>query len=74
MKKIFAILAIAGFMASCNNSGENKDTTIDSTKWKDSVNKMMENTQDSVNKMMNNTTDSVNKMIDNATKDTSSHK
>lgn len=32
MKKVFAILAIAGFMAACNNSGdkkegENKDTT-----------------------------------------------
>ncbi len=31
MKKVFAILAIAGFMASCNNDakteGEKKDTT-----------------------------------------------
>ena len=31
MKKVFAILAVAGFMASCN-SGENKAATADSVK------------------------------------------
>lgn len=29
MKKLFAILAVAGFMAACNN-GENKDAAADS--------------------------------------------
>jgi hypothetical protein len=29
MKKVFAILAVAGFMAACN-SGENKEATTDS--------------------------------------------
>ena len=27
MKKVFAILAIAGFMAACNNSGDKKTET-----------------------------------------------
>ena len=31
MKKVFAILAVAGFMASCN-SGENKAATADTAK------------------------------------------
>jgi hypothetical protein len=31
MKKVFAILAIAGFMAACNNSGEKKEAAKDST-------------------------------------------
>lgn len=30
MKKVFAILAVAGFMAACN-SGENKEATNDTT-------------------------------------------
>ncbi len=29
MKKVFAILAVAGFMAACN-SGENKEAKVDS--------------------------------------------
>lgn len=29
MKKVFAILAVAGFMAACNN-GENKEAKVDS--------------------------------------------
>ena len=31
MKKVFAILAVAGFMAACNN-GENKEVKADSPK------------------------------------------
>ncbi|MCK9402201.1 MAG: hypothetical protein M0Q26_02250 [Chitinophagaceae bacterium] len=31
MKKVFAILAVAGFMAACNN-GENKEAVVDSPK------------------------------------------
>jgi hypothetical protein len=31
MKKVFAILAVAGFMAACNN-GDNKDVKTDSPK------------------------------------------
>ena len=29
MKKIFAILAIAGFMTACNNSGDKEKSTAD---------------------------------------------
>ena len=36
MKKVFAILAVAGFMASCN-SGENKDAAADSARIADST-------------------------------------
>ncbi len=36
MKKVFAILAVAGFMASCN-SGENKAAAADSLKVADST-------------------------------------
>lgn len=32
MKKVFAILAIAGLMAACNNSGKKEETKTDTTK------------------------------------------
>ena len=41
MKKVFAILAIAGFMAACNNGSEKKtETTTDTTKMTSDTNKM----------------------------------
>ncbi len=52
MKKVFAVLAIAGFMASCNNSGEKKEGATDSTTKMSadtSMNKM--NTDTSMSKM-----------------------
>ena len=36
MKKVFAILAVAGFMAACNN-GTNADAAADSTRVADSL-------------------------------------
>ena len=49
MKKIFAILAIVGFMVACNNKSEKKTETTDTTKMED--NKMM----DTTNTMMDTT-------------------
>ena len=43
MKKVFAILAVAGFMAACN-SGENKTAAVDSTKAVDSAKAAMDTT------------------------------
>jgi gas vesicle protein len=65
MKKVFAILAIAGFMVACNNSSESKDAKKDSAAMMDSMKKAMDNSKDSVNKMMNNMQDSTNKMMNN---------
>jgi hypothetical protein len=39
MKKVFAILAIAGFMVACNNDSETENTVVDSTAIKDSIEK-----------------------------------
>ena len=41
MKKVFAILAVAGFMASCN-SGENKAATADTAKAMDTAKAAMD--------------------------------
>ncbi len=68
MKKLFAIMAIAGIMVACNNNSESKDVKKDSAAMMDSMNKVIDNTKDSVNKMMDNTKDSANKMMNN-TKD-----
>ena len=37
MKKVFAILAVAGFLAACNNSTETKVSIADSTRMADSA-------------------------------------
>ncbi len=66
MKKILAIVAIAGVMVACNNGGSSKSVTADSTKIMDSVKNMMNNLTDSANKMMNKMTDSASKMMNNA--------
>jgi len=63
MKKVFAILAIAGLMVACNNDAKTEEVKKDSAAIIDSMNKMMQNTKDSVNKMLENTQDSVNKMM-----------
>ena len=68
MKKVFAILAIAGVMVACNNDSKTEEVKKDSAAIIDSMNKMMENTKDSVNKMLDNTKDSVNKMMSDSIK------
>ena len=77
MKKLFAILAIAGTLAACNNGGEEKPTAGDSskmttpateaTKVADSASKMMNNMADSAKGMMNKATDSAGKMMNKMT-------
>ena len=82
MKKLFAILAIAGTLAACNNGGDEKtpatDTSkmtnpaTDATKMADSAVKKM---TDTATKMMNKVADSaVNKMKDAANKMTDKKK
>ena len=50
MKKVFAIMAIAGFMAACNNSGDKKKDDKDTTKMETPV------TPDTTQKMAPDTT------------------
>ena len=75
MKKLFAILAVAGVMASCTGGDSDKSAATDTTK-KDSVTndamKTMDAAKDSMNKMVDATKDSINKAI-NAVKDTLKH-
>ena len=37
MKKLFAILAVAGTLTACNNAAPKTDATVDSAKIKDSI-------------------------------------
>lgn len=62
MKKVFAVLAIAGFVASCNNAADTEKRTNDSL---DSVKKATTNMIDSTK---DKSIDSVNQTI-NAQKD-----
>ena len=74
MKKLFAILAIAGTLAACNNGDDKASTAADSTKaavtdakmTADTASKMMDAAKDTANKMMNKMGDSANKMMDKA--------
>jgi hypothetical protein len=64
MKKLIAIMAIAGFMVACNSNSESEKTTSDtsSTNTDTSMNKMVDT---SMNKMVDTsmkTTDTTNKM------------
>jgi len=52
MKKVLAIMAVAGVMAACNNSGKS-DTTTDSTTMTDTCNRMA---PDIMNNMATDTT------------------
>lgn len=64
MKKVFAVLAIAGFMVACNNESETETTKTDSTAWRDSVRRA--DSAAAAQKMMNDTMnmkkDTVDKM------------
>ncbi len=66
MKKVFAVIALAGIMVACNNSGDKKEGDKDSAAILDSMKKAMDATKDTVNKMMDATKDTMNKMIDKA--------
>jgi len=73
MKKLLAILAIAGSLTACNNGDGDKATTdstktptVDATKTADSANKMMDAAKDSANNMMKKVGDSATKMVDKA--------
>jgi hypothetical protein len=66
MKKVFAIMAIAGLMVACNNSGE-KAETVDSSALKaaaDSAKNAMENISDSAKNAIENISDSAKKALD----------
>lgn len=65
MKRVFAILAVAGVMAACNNGSEDSAVTTDSTKTETPVMDAT-TTADSASKMMNNAADSASKMIEKA--------
>jgi len=58
MKKVLAIMAVAGVMAACNNSGKS-DTTTDSTTMTDTSNRMAPDTNnmamDTTHKMSTDT-------------------
>ena len=72
MKKLFAILAIAGFMTACNNSSDSDKTTTndsskmapvnDATKTMDSAAKKM----DTMTKKMDTVVKKMDKMMDKA--------
>lgn len=64
MKKLFAILAIAGALTACNGSDGDKTATTDSTKTETPV--MDASKIDSTAKKMMDST--VNKMVDTAKK------
>ena len=75
MKKIFAILAIAGTLSACGGGDTDKPATGDSgtkatvnnaVNTADSANKMMDKAKDSANNMMNKVGDSASKMMDKA--------
>jgi len=55
MKKLFAILAVAGVVTACNNSGDKEKSSADSTSTMttDTTSKM---STDTANKMMADTT------------------
>ncbi|MFM6924849.1 MAG: hypothetical protein ACKOU7_05055 [Ferruginibacter sp.] len=56
MKKLFAIIAITSFLAACNNSGEQKATTTDTSKNAESPLMDAEKTADSVTKKIEDST------------------
>jgi hypothetical protein len=57
MKKVFAILAIAGFLAACNNDSEKKETKDSTAVMMDTTHRMMDTTShmDTTHPMMDTT-------------------
>jgi len=56
MKKILAMLAVAGVLAACNNSGNSDKTTTDSSTMTDTSNRMTPAPDTSMNNMSTDTT------------------
>ena len=65
MKKVFAILAICSFIASCNNSSEEKTTTATDSTITESPLMDAVSTADSANKIIH---DSTHQMMDTSHK------
>lgn len=69
MKKVLAVLAIAGFMASCNNAADTEKRTKDSI---DSVAKLQKesvsNAADTAKKNIDQMADSAKKQVDSTHK------
>jgi len=71
MKKIFAIIALAGFMASCGDAKKEETTETPAaetpaTETPAADANTMSNMADSASKMMGNAADTANKMLNNA--------
>lgn len=62
MKKVFAILAIAGLLAACNNEGEKKEGGADTA----SINNLMDSAKGAMDKMMDSASNSLNNLADSA--------
>lgn len=76
MKKVLMVIAIAGFMASCNNAADTEARTKDSL---DSIGKLqkesVENAADTAKKNIDSTTEAQKNMVDSMNKgvDTTKH-
>lgn len=74
MKKLLAILAVAGALTACNGDSDktaNADSSkmtpaMDAAKTADTATKMMDAAKDSASKMMNKVADTASKMMDKA--------
>ena len=72
MKKLFAILAIAGTLAACNNGDDKASTAMDSTKMvpateaKKTADTAAKSMADTASKMINKMADTANKMMKDA--------
>lgn len=64
MKKLFAIIAIAGTMIACNSSSDKKTDGADTA----AVNNMMDTAKGAMDKMADTATGVMDKMADTATK------
>ncbi|MBL7747529.1 MAG: hypothetical protein JNM19_08905 [Chitinophagaceae bacterium] len=62
MKKVFAIIAIAGVMVACNNSSDKKDKGADSA----AINNMIDSAKGAMDKMVDSASGAMNNMVDSA--------
>lgn len=62
MKKVFAVMAIAGVMVACNNKGEKKEGGADTA----AINNMIDSAKGAMDKMVDSASNSMNNMVDSA--------